>query len=148
MSERHTQGEMSYQDKRPQCGGFSLFAGDQFIGFVSDSDECTDWQANAERMVACWNACEGIDTAYLKSGSVSIINKLHDEAAKLVLAQRDELLAALKSLEYANDRRAEIVTSADYIKQMKTNGMSEALEDLDIARRAARAVIAKVEGGA
>lgn len=69
MSGKHTKGEMSYEDKRPQCGGFSLFAGDQFIGFVSDSDECTDWQANAERLVACWNACQGIDTAYLKSGS-------------------------------------------------------------------------------
>ena len=105
-------------------------------------------EANAERISACWNACQGIDTEDLKSGSVSIIQKLRDEAAQRVLKQRDELLAALKSLEYANDRRAEIVTSADYIKQMKTNGMSEALEDLDIARRAARAVIAKVEGGA
>ena len=92
MSGKHTQGEMSYQDKRPQCGGFSLFVGDQYVGFISDSDECTDWQANAERLVACWNACQGIDTADLKSGSVSIIQKLHDDVAQRVLAQRDELL--------------------------------------------------------
>ena len=69
MSGKHTRGLLSHQDKRPQCGGFSLFAGDQFIGFVSDSDECTDWQANAERLVACWNACDGIDTADLNAGS-------------------------------------------------------------------------------
>ena len=72
MSGKHTQGEMSYQDKRPQCGGFSLFVGDQYVGFISDSDECTDWQANAERLVACWNACQGIDTADLNAAAAEL----------------------------------------------------------------------------
>ena len=134
MSGKHTQGEMSYEDKRPQCGGFSLFAGDQYIGFVSDSDECTDWQANAERLVACWNACQGIDTADLKSGSVSIIQKLHDDVAQRVLAQRDELLAALNLLK-ATDFGSNVKTADDE-------------RHMDKVAAFARAAIAKVEGGA
>ncbi len=134
MSGKHTRGLLSHQDKRPQCGGFSLFAGDQFIAFVSDSDECTDWQANAERMVACWNACQGIDTADLDVGSVSIIHKLHDEVAKLVLAQRDELLAALNLLK-ATDFGSNVKTADDE-------------RHMDKVAAFARAAIAKVEGGA
>ena len=134
MSGKHTRGLLSHQDKRPQCGGFSLFAGDQFIGFVSDSDECTDWQANAERLVACWNACDGIDTADLNAGSVSIIQKMHDEAAKRVLAQRDELLAALNMLK-----------AADFGANVKT---ADDERNMDSVAAFARAAIAKVEGGA
>ena len=134
MSGKHTQGEMSYQDKRPQCGGFSLFVGDQYVAFIGDSDSVTDAMANSERIAACWNACQGIDTADLKSGSVSIINKLHDEAAKLVLAQRDELLAALNLLK-ATDFGANVKTADDE-------------RHMDKVAAFARAAIAKAEGGA
>ncbi len=79
-----------------------------------------------ERTALCVAACDGIDTADLKAGSVSIIHKLHDEAAKRVLAQRDELLEAL---EYVMNRLVDPNETADAAKN-------------------ARAVIAKVEGGA
>lgn len=96
---------------------------------------------DASRKALAVLSLTGADPA-LQDEMVGAIAEPDRRVAELT-AQRDELLAALKSLEYANDRRAELVTSADYIKQMKTNGMSEALEDLDIARRAARAAIAK-----
>lgn len=48
------------------------------------------------RIAACLSACDGIDTDDLKSGSVSIVQKLHDAAAKQVLSQRDELLECFK----------------------------------------------------
>ena len=134
MSGKHTQGEMSYQDKRPHCDGFSLFVGDQYVGFISDSDSRTDWNANSDRIAACWNACQGIDTADLDVGSVNIIQKLHDEAAKLVLAQRDELLAALNLLK-ATDFGANVKTADDE-------------RHMDKVAAFARAAIAKVEGGA
>ena len=134
MSERHTQGEMVFEDKRPSCNGFSLFVGDQYVAFIGDSDSVTDAMANSERIAACWNACQGIDTADLKSGSVSIINKLHDEAAKLVLAQRDELLAALNLLK-ATDFGANVKTADDE-------------RHMDKVAAFARAAIANVEGGA
>lgn len=63
-----------------------------------------------QRLAACWNACEGIDTEDLEAGSVSLIHKLHDAAAKQLLAQRDELLEALKladlTMSGANMNRA------------------------------------------
>ena len=93
MSEKYTRGEMVFEDKRPSCNGFSLFVGDQYVAFIGDSDSVTDAMANSERMAACWNACQGIDTADLNAGSVSIIQKMHDEAAKRVLAQREAAAA-------------------------------------------------------
>lgn len=71
-------------------------------------------EANARRLVACWNACEGIDTEDLEAGSVSIIHKLHDATAKRVLEQRDELLAALKDIEayYPNSWAADTARAA------------------------------------
>jgi hypothetical protein len=54
--------------------------------------------ANARRLAACWNACEGIDTEDLEKASVSIIHKLHDDAAKQTLAQRDRLLNEIKKV--------------------------------------------------
>lgn len=93
-------------------------------------------EANAERIAACWNACQGIDTADLKAGSVSIIHKLHDEAAQRVLAQRDELLAALQGIIGYFDSGNSVDVSQATIKA----GSDEV--------KAARAAIAKVEGGA
>ena len=93
-------------------------------------------EANARRLVACWNACEGIDTADLDVGSVSIIHKLHDEVAKLVLAQRDELLAALQGILGYFDSGNSVPVSQATIRA----GSDEV--------KAARAAIAKVEGGA
>jgi hypothetical protein len=62
MTAQHTPGRLEANDKRSKGGGgFSLFEGGQYIGFVSDSDAITDWEANARRLVACWNACEGIE---------------------------------------------------------------------------------------
>ena len=136
MSERHTQGEMVFEDKRPSCNGFSLFVGDQYVAFIGDSDSVTDAIANSERMAACWNACQGINTADLKAGSVSIIHKLHDEAARRVLAHRDELLAALQGILGYFDSGNSVAVSQATIKA----GSDEV--------KAARAAIAKAEGGA
>lgn len=49
-------------------------------------------EANARRLVACWNACEGIDTEYLEG------NDSLPHYARRLMAQRDELLQALKQM--------------------------------------------------
>lgn len=89
-----------------------------------------------ERTALCVAACDGIDTADLKAGSVSIIHKLHDEAARRVLAHRDELLAALQGILGYFDSGNSVAASQATIKA----GSDEV--------KAARAAIAKVEGGA
>jgi hypothetical protein len=97
MSAQHTQGRLEANDKRSKGGGgFSLFAGGQYIGFVSDSDAITDWEANARRLAACWNACEGLSTEALEGDDAP--RKLREDR-DLLLAQRDELLAVVQELE-------------------------------------------------
>ena len=97
-------------------------------------DPDADTLEHHPRAAACIAACEGIDTADLKAGSVSIIHKLHDEAAQRVLAQRDELLAALNMLK-----------AADFGANVKT---ADDERHMDSVAEFARAAIAKVEGGA
>ena len=62
---------------------------------------------NARRLVACWNACEGIDTYALElmTGDLSISNQITAIASRkpkgkktAYRTQRDELLAALKAM--------------------------------------------------
>jgi len=102
-------------------GGFSIYADDGktpvadtcLTNSVPDNDE-----ANARRLVACWNLLEGVPTAEIESST-----KVTELCTKL-LAQRDELLAALKVLH------------ARYVQCIGNEG-PEAL--------AARAAIAKAE---
>ena len=124
MSEKHTPGHLILE----HGADIVTFEDGRIMDVASVYCHAIDGrsEANAERLVACWNACQGIDTADLKSGSVSIIHKLHDEAAKMVLAQRDELLEVL---EYVMNRLVDPHETAD-------------------AATNARAAIAKVEGGA
>ena len=58
-------------------------------------------QANAARIVACVNACEGVDTEDLTHGCYQKLIEKHVEvcfAKQDLEAQRDELLAALKGV--------------------------------------------------
>jgi predicted metal-dependent phosphoesterase TrpH len=119
-------------------------------------------EANARRLVACWNACDGIETDHLErhglpdfAKKISDLRAQHDELQKQVAEiaqlgmvlreQRDELLAAL-------ERTTEMCEQyADWIKR---NVMSADIEEhpylpeLEGAAEDARAALAKVKGGA
>lgn len=129
MSEKHTHGYAVAQHPHAGNRGWEVAIWDGLEQICQDATE-----AKAKRIAACWNACQGIDTADLKAGSVSIINKLHDEAAKRVLAQRDELLAVLNLLK-----------AADFGANVKT---ADDERHMDSVAAFARSAIAKVEGGA
>lgn len=72
-----------------------IFAGTRYLGSIGNSDE-TEAQtvANARRIVACVNACEGIPTSQLERATPY-------DTALFFKAQRDELLAALKEVKNA-----------------------------------------------
>jgi hypothetical protein len=87
MSASHTPGRLTVR------GGYSIYADD---GKTPVADTCltnsipTNDEANARRLVAAWNACEGLHAESLERNE-----PLGDQLVD-ALNQRDELLAALK----------------------------------------------------
>jgi len=68
----------------------------------------------ARRLVACWNACEGISTDDIESVSKNtgplLANKLAEvDALRIMATQRDELLAALQSIADYAKRDGDII---------------------------------------
>jgi hypothetical protein len=120
MSKQHTRGHL----KVAADGFHVLDDGGTVVALAASVRQ------NASRLVACWNACEAIDTEDLEAASVAIIHKLHDEASKRVLAQRDELLGALRDLEAM-------------VERYRQPGYP-----IPAAQKAARAAIAKATGAA
>jgi len=86
----HTQGELIVK------GGYSIYAdegktpvADACINAISDLSE-----ANARRLVACWNASIGIPTAELEAAADGRLLNIFEG----LISERDELLAALKQV--------------------------------------------------
>jgi hypothetical protein len=104
-------------------------------------------EANARRLVACWNACEGISTEALEGDDAP--RKLREDR-DLLLAQRDELLAQLKKVREViaawNQAFVETVTN-------QSTGLIDDPEDILIAEadqdflNDIDAAIAKTTGG-
>jgi len=87
-------------------------------------------EANARRLVACWNACEGVSTEELEAGLLPTADTpLH----KRVMAERDELIEALRDL-VEHQGHVAINSVGDVRKQGK----------LINAMEKARALLAKV----
>ncbi len=94
MSEQHTQGLLTLSRLGNVTGGpVRTYAGgpgqDQIFMVCSLDSDNGDKEANARRVVACWNACNGLHTESLERGK-----PLADQIVD-ALNQRDELLAAL-----------------------------------------------------
>ena len=114
MSEKHTPGRMTW--KRRPDGSLYYVIGDHKTGSHAQGDIYIE-EADLRRLVACWNACDGIDTGYLE-GDDSL-----PHYARRLMAQRDELLEVLKRI--ADPRNIHFAGDAQVV---------------------ARAAIAKVEG--
>ncbi len=149
MSAKHTPGQLVV---RSNGGDWSAsYDGDgctAYMGIVNDQDttialavahSTNPWNEpegpdeDARRLVACWNACEGISTDALESkqGMPLIVSfQREQDRADLAARQRDELLAALRPF-----------ASVD----LRTQGVHQRFAD-DVLR--ARAAIANVTGGA
>lgn len=82
-----------------------------------------DPTANARRLAACWNACEGINTLLLEQLRVPLRDLNGSELA--LLEQRDELLAAIGACRDAmpetavrvNDAIADPLSVPDYVRE-------------------------------
>lgn len=112
------------------------------------TDENVRGEANARRIVVCVNACAGIDDPELWVAQMRFMDSDHTASLEIIgelTKQRDELLAALKRLEDACDKRASCLSKEAYLVAERCKGMIDALYALDEARSHARAVIAKVK---
>lgn len=97
-------------------------------------------KANALRLVACWNACEGFETETLElmaSGNAPSLREIFREHGEL-WAQRDELLAALKALLAADPWRSPL-------KPLTMPTLSDKWDGIEQAVRMAEAAIAKAQ---
>lgn len=93
MSEKHTQGPWRYVHAPGYCGELIAQDGTTIAEFVVEPSS-----ANARRIVACVNACDGIPTAWIEGGAADIL-----EHSIALIKQRDELLAMLKKFTAVMD---------------------------------------------
>lgn len=130
----HTQGKLSISEV-----GSGLEAEDEQENVVFQIKAVLDGvlhekgKSNTRRLVACWNACEGISTEILEESVVKPTLSDHTDA---IAAQRDELLAALEGML---DRYVSLANSGDA-------GNWDCEEEDEVI--AARQAIANVKGEA
>ena len=138
MSAQHTQRRVKVQ--HPDAGERGLE-----VAFEPGLERlCADiTEANARRLVACWNACEGIPTEALEAYPAITGNGI--KAIRAVEAQRDELLEALRMVMAC---AGDISAAPDGLLEMALDDGDEETRRQANAFLVARAAIAKVEGGA
>ena len=109
MSAKHTQGRLRIAGRETRGLPHTLVAANTLL-FRVYSEAFGDVEqegANARRLVACWNACDGIPTEVLEHyyGDKGGLDAALDEASlrdhTTAAQQRDELLAALRRLSFA-----------------------------------------------
>lgn len=92
MEVKHTQGRWDFIDKRPDYNGLSIFAGDQYIAFVGDSDSITNAEANARLISAAPDLLEALTNLLLWAQEVHRAGP----HAKLNYAGMDDARVAIK----------------------------------------------------
>lgn len=105
MSEKHTQGRLAiYHQTKPSSQRIEIHdVASNAVAKVFVDTSCSDRHdqshANARRLVACWNACEGISTERLEDLGRPLLKHLIgcDERAARQVKERDELQATLQT---------------------------------------------------
>ena len=123
MNTKHTPGPWEAVDKRPWNEGFSIFSGNEYVGFIEDSDAQTPAGANANRITACVNACEGI------ADPETVV---------------PDMLAALRDIDL---RTTQAIIANDIGNPSKKKQIRFLLGEIERIKGVARAAIAKAEGG-
>ena len=128
MSEQHTPGRLKnvkhsiYSD-----AGYSIALTLLTRSSLGEEHD----EANARRLVACWNACDGLSTEHIEAigtrgDTLAGMLLAFRESESELMAQRNELLEALKHIEGV--------------------ALADEWRDLPEIAKHARAAIQKVEG--
>ena len=136
MSAGHTFGRVKVQHPHAGERGWE-------VAFEPGLEQlCQDiTEANARRIEACWNACEGLSTELVEQ-----LADMEDSplaACEQAIAQRDELLGALRMLLLT---AGEINDAPDGLLEMALESDDQETRNQANAHLCARAAIAKVEG--
>lgn len=115
MTDKHTQGRLTLELVESDSGIIKhlcpVDAEDMSILTVVEHEgvkfAAVYHSEDARRLVACWNACEGLPTAWIEGGAADIL-----EHAKSLKSQRDELLGALTVLK----AQCELMAASDWRK--------------------------------
>lgn len=92
MSAGHTPGSIRYDFEPDYCGELIASNGTCIATFCDEPSE-----EDARRLVACWNACEGLSTDALERLHTLDRARVEIDVIRAqAIAQRDELLEALK----------------------------------------------------
>jgi len=137
---RNQDERMSYLKRKD--GSLIYIIGDYKNGYHAQGDIYIG-EDDLRRLVACWNACEGLETELLENVLMtgdSILSRfeLRDKDDRELTAQRDELLTALKLAYKALDAIGDEMT----VGERYTNAGQYLLDSL----QPSIAAIAKAEG--
>lgn len=151
MNAQHTPGRLRYDYEPGFCGELRHDNGTTMCAFVDEPNE-----ANARRLVACWNACDGLRTESLeRMGTLDRATIAHEVAAqsriKLLEGQRDELLTAIGACRDAmpetavrvNDAIADPLAVPDYVRESVSLLVSQR-EELLAALKLAEAALSDI----
>lgn len=139
---QHTKGPWHIVEDRTH-GSLEVFSVDTAIAEIWRRGNASLEMANAQRIVACINACEGFSAEELQ-GADLFKDSIESDAEIIALRQqRDELIAALKRWIWLRDTPAGFI--GKYGKALR-----EAVDireaQLSEAETASRAAIAKAGG--
>jgi hypothetical protein len=160
MSAQHTPGRLMTQVESHAIADTGDSKTLKLMAVVFNALDGKD-EADARRLVACWNASEGLSTEDLETAGNSFNGwRLASYAMNDAKAQRDELQKTLMSIEAKVDaliaQRDELLAALKQIASTKpVNGMNPDARMSDPAdikvgwniHWIARAAIAKAEGG-
>ena len=102
MTTTHTHGLLNSSPQRGKPGSCYLAqifdADDKSVATIDATQDETEGAERARRLVACWNACDGIDTDMLEGFSPRFLATYPDRVLaerRALEAQRNDLLKAL-----------------------------------------------------
>lgn len=93
MDATHTPGKLVFKKVEREQGNYDINSDEGFFVAETIGGFGAGEEANARRLVACWNACDGLYTESLERGK-PLADQLVD-----ALNQRDALLDALQHIQ-------------------------------------------------
>lgn len=113
----HSTGKLEFTESPHEANSFSInvLGHHWLMSILHNGAQLVEVQrANIRRLVACWNACDGIDTDVLDSAAApGCIKRMVADEVRRITAERDALLAALAEMQDATKVAPEAIATAN-----------------------------------